>query len=170
MKKFFVLFACILGIILSARAQDKASFVQGPMSINAWTGQLQVAGVTIEKELWNQYFSEEDLATFKTGKVMNDVGGIISCVGAFPLGFGLGYMIGWRIAGGPTTGEQSSRYQTAKTCLWIGLGVTAVGLAVGIPGSIKMKKAVKNYNMSLSYQPELRWGGTENGFGLAFLF
>lgn len=167
--KRIILFLCILGLSLPGHAQENSSFVQGPMSITK-AGQLQVGGVTIEKELWDRYFSEEDLANFKSGKVMNDVGGIISTVGAFPLGFGLGYMIGWRIGGGPTTGAQSKGYQAAKTCLWIGLGVTAVGLAVGIPGSIKMKKAVKNYNLSLSYQPELRFGNTENGVGLAFVF
>ena len=170
MKKCIALIACILGIAFSALAQEKSTFVQGPMSVNAWTGQLEVGGVTIQKELWDRYFSEEDLASFKTGKVLNDVGGIISCVGAFPLGYGLGYMIGWRIAGGPTTGEMSKSYKTAQTCLWIGLGVTAVGLAIGIPGSIKMNRAIKNYNLSLSYQPELRFGNTQNGVGLAFVF
>ena len=33
-----------------------------------------------------------------------------------------------------------------------------------------MKRAIKNYNIYLSYQPELRWGNTENGVGLAFIF
>ncbi len=51
MKKFVILIAFILGLNLSSRAQENSSFVPGPMSINSWTGQLTVGGVTIEKEL-----------------------------------------------------------------------------------------------------------------------
>lgn len=167
MKKTLFLFVCLLGMMIPCHAQQTSSFPQGPISISPWTGKLSVGGVTIEKELWDRYFSPEDLADFRSGKIMNDVGGIVATVGAIPFGYGLGYVLGWRAGGGPT---DHPSYQTAKTCLWVGLGVMVAGLAVGIPGSVKMNRAVKHYNTSLTYQPELRWGNTENGFGLAFAF
>lgn len=166
MKRVLILFACILSLSISAHAQDNSNFQQGPMAITS-NSKLTVGGVIIEKELWDQYFSPEDLAAFKSGKTLETVGGIISCVGAFPLGFGAGYMIGWKIGGGPSDHRS---YKAATTCLLVGLGITAVGLAIGIPGTVKMRNAVKNYNMSLSYQPELRFGNTPNGVGIAFAF
>ena len=166
MKKVLILFACILSLSISAHAQDNSNFQQGPMAITSG-GKLTVGGVIIEKELWDRYFSPEDLAAFKSGKTLDTVGGIISCVGAFPLGFGLGYMIGWKIGGGPSDHRS---FKAATTCTLVGLGITAVGLAIGIPGSVKMRNAVKNYNLSLSYQPELRFGNTPNGVGIAYAF
>ena len=167
MRRVILLIAVIAGTALSAGAQEKqesAVLAQGPMAINSWTGKLTVGGTVIEKEQWDRYFSEEDLVRFKTGKTLNTIGGIFACVGAFATGFGLGYMT---LYDGP---HDYSGYRTAETCLWVGLGVMGVGLLVGIPGSIKMNRAIKNYNQSLSYQPELRLGTTANGIGLAFVF
>lgn len=167
MKRIILLIAVLTGAVLAANAQDQQEstiLAQGPMAVNAWTGKLTVGGTVIEKDQWDRYFSEEDLARFKTGKTLNTIGGITACVGAFAAGYGLGYT---SVYNGP---RDYPGYQTAKNCMWVGLGVMAVGLVIGIPGSIKMNRAIKNYNQSLSYQPELRWGNTENGIGLAFVF
>ena len=167
MKKAILFIVTVLCLGLTARAQQNTAFQPGPMAINSWTGQLTVGGVITEKELWDRYFSPEDLASFKTGKIMNDVGGIIACVGAFPLGYGLGYTLGWNARGGSS---EHASYKSAQTMMWVGLGVMAVGLAVGIPGSIKMKNAIRNYNSALTCRSELRFGSTPNGVGLAFIF
>ncbi|MBR4774845.1 MAG: hypothetical protein IK008_01950 [Bacteroidales bacterium] len=167
MKRLVLLIAVIAGAVLSANAQEKQEstvLAQGPMAINGWTGKLTVGGTVIEKEQWGLYFSEEELSQFKSGRTLNTVGGIIACAGAVSAGYGLGYMT---LYDGP---HDYSGYRTAETCLWVGLGVMGVGLIVGIPGSVKMNKAIKNYNQSLSYQPELRLGTTANGIGLAFVF
>lgn len=167
MKRLILLIAFLTGAVLAANAQDQqesTALAQGPMAINAWTGKLTVGGTVIEKDQWDRYFSEEDLARFKSGSTLNTIGGVIACVGAGFAGYGLGYMA---LYNGP---HDYSGYRTAETCLWVGLGVMGVGLFVGIPGSIKMSRAIKNYNQSLSYQPELRLGTTANGVGLTFVF
>ena len=164
MKRLLVLVAFALGMTLSAQAQQRSSSSQGPMTLNPWNYKLSVGGVVVNKESWGNYFTAEDLAMYKSGKKMNDVGGIIACVGAAALGFGIGYTA---TSDGPAL---DNFYDTAKNIMWVGLGVTALGLAINIPGYLKMKKAVKNYYASLSYQPELRFGATNYGIGLALAF
>lgn len=166
MKRFLILSATLLLAAFQGKAQQSDTLPQGPMSLNHW-GKLSVDGVVIEKELWDRYFSAEELADFKSGNTMRNIGGIVASIGAFPMGYGLGYTLGWRSRGGPT---DHPGYKTAQICLWAGLGVMVAGLAVAIPGSIKMNRVIKNYNTSLSYQPKLHWGNTENGIGLAFVF
>lgn len=149
---------------------QKGGLPQGVMTYNSWSGKISVGGETIENELLDRFFTPEDLRSFKSGRTMATVGGIVSIVGAVPFGYGVGYVIGWRIGGGPTQGENAVSYKNAKVMALIGGAVLAVGLAINIPGEIKVKKAVNNYNQSLSYRPELHIGGTENGIGLAYRF
>ena len=176
---YLLIISILLPISLNAQenlnlqaAQENAKSVlpQGVMTYNVWSGKISVGGQTIERELWDRYFSPNDLASFKSGKAMDLAGGIIAGIGAVPFGYGLGYMIGWKVAGGPTSGDGSQSFRNAEIACFVGLGIVAIGAAVGIPGSVKMKKAIKNYNLSLTYSPELRFGATDHGLGLAYAF
>lgn len=167
MKKILTLIFAVLCLVLSANGQvkDKSILPQGVMTYNSWSGKISIGGQTIEKELWDQYFTPEDLANFKSGKTLDLVGSIIAIIGAFPTGYGTGYLLG---SGG---NPQVPGVQAAKTMLFVGLGALITGFAISIPGSVKMRNAIKNYNLSLvSYTPEWRIGATANGFGLAFAF
>lgn len=167
MKKALILIVCLMGMALTSKAQNSTAFQPGPMSVIGWDNQMTVGGAIIEKELWDRYLSPADLKDFKSGRTLNTVGGVITMIGSWPMGYGLGYMLGTAIAG---NSRNTTQYQTAKNMFFIGTGIVAVGLALGIPGSVKMKRAIKNYNMSLTYQPKLQFGTTENGIGLAYKF
>ena len=167
MKKILTLLFSVLSFTLTVNGQvkDKSLLPQGVMTYNSWSGKISIGGQTIEKELWSQYFTPEDLANFKSGRTLDIVGGIIAIVGAFPTGYGAGFLLG---SGGD---PKLPGVQSAKTMLLVGLGALVTGLIISIPGSVKMRNAIKNYNLSLvSYSPEWRIGATENGFGLALAF
>jgi hypothetical protein len=150
----------------------ESSLPYGMMTYNSWSGKISVDGVTIENEMLNRYLTTEDLALFKVGKTMSTVGGIIGIVGAFPFGYGVGYLLGWAIGGGgtPATDTYANALNAAKIMAIVG-GVTfGAGLAIGITGEGKVKKVVNSYNSRLSYTPTLHIGATPNGVGLAFVF
>ena len=181
MKRIVFLIFCLLppaflfaqeNLDLHSQGQANTSSLlpQGVMTSTVWSGKISVGGQTIERELWDHYFSPEELASFKSGKAMDLAGGIIAGLGAVPFGYGLGYMIGWKLAGGPTSGDGSRAFKNAEIACFAGLGLVAIGLAVSIPGSVKIKKAIRNYNLNLTYSPELRFGATDYGIGLAYAF
>jgi hypothetical protein len=44
------------------------------------------------------------------------------------------------------------------------------GIVVSSLGGKKMKKAMANYNSALTFQPEVRFGATNYGVGIALVF
>ena len=148
----------------------KSSMPQGLMTYNSWSGKISVGGETIENDLLDRYFTPEDMKMYKTGKTMDIIGGIIGIAGAIPFGYGAGYVLGWNLGGGVKEGEYAQSYNSAKKIMAVGGVALAVGLLISLPGEAKMKKAINNYNQSLSYRPEFSIGATENGFGLAYRF
>lgn len=138
------------------RDKEKISLPQGVMTYNSWSGKVSVDGVTIEKEMLNRYFSQEDYKSFLNGKTLTTVGGIFAIAGAFPFGWSVGTAIG---GGKPNLG------------LLIGGGVAFVGgLIVSFAGEAKVKSIVNKYNSSLAFQPQFHFGATNNGIGLALAF
>ena len=122
-------------------------------------GKISIGGVTIEDEMLNRYFTPEDFQLFKRGKSISTVGTILSVVGALPFGYSIGYMV----AAGET--------DEINLALLIGGGVVmGAGILVGSLGGKKMKKAMANYNSTLTFQPEFYLGATANGIGLAVVF
>ena len=74
-----------------------------------------------------------------------------------------GYSIGYMVAAGET--------DETNLALLIGGGVVmGAGILVGSLGGKKMKKAMANYNSTLTFQPEFYLGATANGIGLAVVF
>lgn len=142
----------------SNKESDKKSVLpQGVMTLNPWSGKISVDGVTIEKEMWDRFFTPEDLQLYSSGNTISIVGGVLMCIGALPMGYSLGYMA--------TSGDDS------MMGLLIGGGAAFIGGAlVSIIGSSKMKKAISNYNSALAFQPEFHIGATPNGVGIALAF
>ena len=150
---------------------NKSNLPSGVMTYNPWSGKVSVGGVTIENDMLDRFFTTDDLAFFKSGKTMSTVGGIIGVAGACFFGYGAGYLLGWHIGGGGTPVPPYDRpYNAAKWMLIVGGVVTIAGFAINIPGENKMKTAINNYNSALTYRPMLHIGGTENGFGVAYVF
>ena len=138
---------------------EKSSLPQEVMTYNSWSGKISIGGVTIEDEMLNRYFTPEDFQLFKRGKSISTVGTILSVVGALPFGYSIGYMV----AAGET--------DETNLALLIGGGVVmGTGILVGSLGGKKMKKAMANYNSTLTFQPEFYLGATANGIGLAVVF
>ena len=51
-----------------------------------------------------------------------------------------------------------------------GGAVMVTGIVVSSLGGKKMKRAMANYNSTLTFQPEFHFGATANGIGLAVVF
>lgn len=140
-------------------AEKKSSLPQGVMTYNSWSGKISVGGVTIEDDMLDRYFSPEDFQLFKKGKSVSTVGSILAFAGALPFGYSIGYMA----AAGETD-------ETNLALLIGGGAVMVTGIVVSSLGGKKMKKAMANYNSTLTFQPEFRLGATANGIGLAVVF
>ena len=150
---------------------SKGSLPSGAMTYNSWSGKVSVGGETIDNDLLPRYFAEDDLARFKTGRTLNTVGGIMSLAGAFPFGYGIGYILGWHLAGyGTPQGNYVRPYNSAKLMALIGGAFFVAGLGFSIPGESMIKTSINNYNSTLAYRPTLNIGATENGLGLVLVF
>ena len=150
---------------------SRGSLPSGAMTYNSWSGKVSVGGETIDNDLLSRYFTEDDLSRFNKGRTLSTVGGIVSIVGAIPFGYGVGYLLGWHIAGGGTPqGEFVRPYNTCKLMALIGGAFFAAGLGFSIPGESMIKTSINNYNSTLTYRPTLNIGATENGLGLVFCF
>lgn len=150
---------------------DKGFLPQGVMTYNPWSGKVSVGGETIENEMLSRYFTPDDLHLYQTGKTLSTVGGIIGIVGAFPFGYGAGYLVGWKIGGGGTpVGEYVQPYKAAKVMTLVGGVVMTAGLIIGFTGESKRKTAINNYNSTLAFRPTWQFGATPSGVGLALVF
>lgn len=137
----------------------KSSLPQGVMTYNSWSGKVSVGGVTIENEMLERYFTPEDYQLFKKGKSVSTVGSILAGVGAVPFGYSIGYM-----------GAAGETDETNMAMLIGGGAVMVAGIIVGSMGGRKMKKAMANYNSALTFQPEVHFGATNYGVGIALVF
>ena len=140
-------------------AKKESSLPQGVMTYNSWSGKVSVGGVTIENEMLDRFFTPEDYQLYKKGKSVSKVGSIFAIAGALPFGYSIGYM-----------GAAGETDETNMAMLIGGGVVMAVGLIVGFTGEGKMKKAIANYNSALAFQPEVHFGATNYGVGLAIVF
>ena len=139
--------------------EKKSSLPQGVMTYNSWSGKVSVGGVTIENEMLNRYFTPEDYQLFKKGKSISTVGGIMAFVGGLPFGWSIGYM-----------GAAGETDETNLALLIGGGAMIVAGIIVGSSGGRKMKKAMANYNSALTFQPEVHFGATNYGVGIALVF
>ena len=132
------------------------TFPQGMMTYNSWSGNVSIGGVTVERGVLNQYFSRNDYRTFQVGKAIAVVGGIVAIIGAVPFGYSVGSLIGGGIA---------------NKGILIGGGVAfASGFITSLIGEGMIRRAINNYNSSLAFQPEIQFGATPNGVGIALVF
>ncbi len=156
----FCLFCCHVSFSQNVnKTTSDYTLPYGVMTYNPWSGNISVAGQTIPRELENRYFDAVDFESFKSGRRMSNIGGIIGIIGACPFGYGIGYMIGM--------GEID----------WTGIGlsvggglVMAAGLVIHGLGNKKLKVPIAKYNSSLAFNPELNFGSTANGIGIALVF
>jgi hypothetical protein len=136
-----------------------SSLPQGVMTYNSWSGKISVGGVTIEDDMLDRYFSPEDFQLFKRGKTVSTVGSILAFTGALPFGYSIGYM-----------GAAGETDETNLALLIGGGAVMVAGIVVSSSGGKKMKKAMAKYNSALTFQPEVRFGATNYGVGIALVF
>ena len=134
----------------------ESALPQGVMTYNSWSGKISVGGVTMEDELLSRYFSSEDYDLYKSGKSLSTAGTIIGCIGAFPFGWCIGELI---------VGVKPNTYVFTSS------GIVLVGgLIMELIGDSKRRTAMNNYNSSLAFQPQIHFGATDNGVGLAIVF
>ncbi|MBR5255429.1 MAG: hypothetical protein IKV62_01465 [Bacteroidales bacterium] len=139
--------------------EKKSSLPQGVMTYNSWSGKVSVGGVTVENEMLDRFFTPEDYQLFKRGRSVTTVGSIFAVAGALPFGYSLGYM-----------GAAGETDETNMALLIGGGAVMVAGFIVGFTGESKMKKAIANYNSALTFQPEVHFGATNYGVGIALVF
>ena len=137
----------------------KTSLPQGVMTYNSWSGKVSVGGVTIENEMLERYFTPEDYQLFKSGKSVSTVGSVLAFVGALPFGYSIGYM-----------GAAGETDETNLAMLIGGGAVMVAGILIGSTGGRKMKKAMANFNSVLTFRPEVHFGATNYGVGIALAF
>lgn len=141
--------------------KKEPSLPQGIMTFNDWSGKISVGGVTLENEMLDMYFSPADFDLYKQGKSNRTFGLIVSCIGAVPVGWSLGYYM----AGGEGQDQKQKK-------LLIGGGIALIGgLIIDGIGYNQIKRAISNYNHStLAFQPELRLITNDIGIGLSLVF
>lgn len=158
-----LLFVMALAIPMYAQVAN-GSLPKGVMTYNSWSGKISVGGETIPKELLPHYFDEADMKEFKASQGMY-VGALVSAVTAgVCLGVGLAFMVPvWQ-------GMTDEGKGPGIGCLVAGgVGVAAAFILDGV-ASHKRNVVIGKYNANLAYQPQLHFGDTPNGLGLALLF
>lgn len=149
-------------------SSSKIGLPRGVMTYSPWSGKIFVSGLPIEDGLLGNYFSPEEISRYKGGRFMFVAGGIAAVIGAFPFGYGTGSLIAWNRSAFVIVNPQA--YNTAKILTIAGGALFLSGIAVTLIGEGQMKTVINRYNSSLTFNPTLHFGATENGMGLAFVF
>lgn len=177
MKRFVFVVLALAAFVLPLKAQvaagEESVLPRGVMTYNPWSGKISVAGETIPKDLLGHYFDEADLKEFKTSQGLY-VGALVSAVvGGVATGVGLALMIPvWTAKSDPAVSVVVPEGdKTAGTACLIagGVGIVMAFVLDGI-ASHKRKTVIGKYNAQLTFQPELKFGATANGMGLALAF
>ncbi len=126
---------------------QKKSQPQGVMVYDKKKGRATVNGVALTNDNLSRYFSGDDLKLYKNGSSMYTAGSILSYIGAFPIGYCIGYSLG--------SGGKGDSGINGKVLLGGGV-ILASGIIIGSIGQKKMKEAVNHYNgNTLAFQPQL---------------
>lgn len=142
--------------------------VSGPISYK--DGKLfNSLGNAITKDQGTSYFQGAQYEGFIKATRKTKTANILNNIGAYCIGFAIGYPIGSMIAGGDV--------KEALKVSAIGVGCSVPFLSVGIPLWVSGKKTLKGiaeeYNASLqnqSYNPTFNVGSTSNGLGITYNF
>ena len=157
MKRIFVVFACLVcasvikgqdiitfadGTEVQAKVIEKSG-APGIIAYNPKTAKATIDGADVADERLQQYFSADDYKLFQNGRTLYVSGTVIGTIGAIPFGWCLGGML----AGAEV-----------NTAVLLGGAAAMVGgMAIAFTGQNKMKKAISNYNTTLSLAPTVTW-------------
>ena len=115
----------------------------GIIAYNSKTAKATIDGANVADERLQQYFSADDYKLFQNGRTLYTSGTVIGTIGAIPFGWCLGGML----AGAEV-----------NTAVLLGGAAAMVGgMAIAFTGQNKMKKAISNYNTTLSLAPTVTW-------------
>ena len=158
-----LLFVLALAIPMYAQVAN-GSLPKGVMTYNSWSGKISVGGETIPKELLPHYFDEADMKEFKASQGLYVGALVMACASGVSIGVGLALMIPvWQ-------GMTEEGKGPGLACLIAGgVGVAGAFILDGI-ASHKRNVVIGKYNANLAFQPQLHFGDTPNGIGLALVF
>ena len=142
-------------------AQSQKSGLEGPLTLDRWTGKLAINGVTIDKNSTHLYLSPEVNALYKKGDSLSSVGDILIAAG---LGGATGYLVGSLISGNS---------QNGAIVYGICAGLAVIGLPMHIIGLNQINQAIAEHNAQHGYAhnaPTVTVGATPSGIGLALNF
>ena len=161
-----LLFVLALAIPMYAQVAN-GSLPKGVMTYNSWSGKISVGGETIPKELLPHYFDEADMKEFKASQGLYVGALVMACASGVSIGVGIPLFASYKDFETP---EEKSLRNAGIACLIAGgLGVAGAFILDGI-GAHKRKVIINKYNASLAFQPQLHFGDTPNGIGLALVF
>ncbi len=152
----------------SAQSSLDYGLVPGPISYK--DGKLlNSLGFAISKEQGAGYFEEAQYNDFLKASKKTSTASILNNIGAYCVGFAIGYPLGSLIVGG----DIKKALPVAGVCLGLGVPFLAVGIPMWKSGETTLKGIADEYNASIqsqSYVPTFTIGGTANGFGIALTF
>lgn len=157
MKKTAFIVTVLLFIALAVSAQSTTSDNQLRMTPGFWTYSFYVGDQKVSHTEFTNVFKQNENAykLFRSGKTLTTIGTIIGSVGAFCVGYDLGSRLGG------SSGEPG---------LLIGGGIVVIGgVAMGLIGEAKMKKAIKLFNNKDSAY-DLQFNVSPFGVGLCMNF
>lgn len=158
----------VLSCCVNVSAQSRLSY-QG----NSRGQQYMIDGEDVPFEVFRSTLYQNPVAAkqFLSARTVKTVGGVLSCVGGFAFGWGLGAKLfaGTDHNRTPQNPERKNLLESHDALLVYGGAVMAAGIVMSVVGNGKMNKALDIYN-NPSADTSLKFGFTTSGVGFSMRF